>query len=79
MKGVSDEKNRKMIETVISEVQTMSKFNHEEHPYIVNMIEYNKDGVVEKPTGEKRNAFYIVLELAAGGELFDFVSTTGAF
>ena len=43
------------------------------------MIEYNKDGVVEKENGKKENVIYIVLELATGGELFDYVATTGRF
>ncbi len=43
------------------------------------MIEYNKDGVVEKENGKKENVIYIVLELATGGELFDYVATTGKF
>jgi len=45
----------------------------------VNLVEYDKDGILEKSNGEKRPAFYIVLELAQGGELFDFVASTGAF
>mmetsp|Transcript_20520 Transcript_20520/g.19495 ORF Transcript_20520/g.19495 Transcript_20520/m.19495 type:complete len:127 (+) Transcript_20520:32-412(+) len=79
MKGVQEEKNRKLIENVISEVQTMSKFNHQEHPFIVNLIEFNKEGILEKPNGTKKNVFYIALELASGGELFDYVATSGAF
>lgn len=54
MKGIKEERNRKMIDTVISEVQTMSKFNREEHPNVVNLVEYNKDGILEKPNGEKK-------------------------
>jgi len=43
------------------------------------LIEYSKDGVVEKASGEKEHVIYIVLELATGGELFDYVATTGRF
>jgi len=49
------------------------------HPNIVNLIEYGKDGVVEKSDGKKEAVIYIVLELATGGELFDYVATTGRF
>ena len=49
------------------------------HPNIVNLIEYSKDGVVEKANGVKEAVIYIVLELATGGELFDYVATTGKF
>jgi len=45
----------------------------------VNLIEYNKDGVIEKDNGKKEAVIYIVLELATGGELFDYVATTGRF
>ena len=57
----------------------MSQFNKSEHPNVVNLIEYNRDGILEKSSGDKKPAFYIVLELASGGELFDFVASTGAF
>jgi serine/threonine protein kinase len=68
--------NSKFLELVLTEVQTMSQLNH---PNIVNLIEYNKDGVVEKKDGAKESVIYIVLELATGGELFDFVAMTGRF
>lgn len=45
----------------------------------MNLIEYGKDGVVEKSNGVKEAVIYIVLELATGGELFDYVATTGRF
>jgi len=45
----------------------------------VNLIEYGKDGIVEKRGGVKEPVIYIVLELAPGGELFDYVATTGRF
>jgi serine/threonine protein kinase len=54
----------------------MSKLKH---GYIVNLVEYNKEGVLEKEDGTTKTVFYIVLELASGGELFDFVAQTGAF
>jgi serine/threonine protein kinase len=45
----------------------------------VNLIEYSKDGVVEKANGHKEPVIFIALELATGGELFDYVATTGRF
>jgi len=54
----------------------MDKLNHEN---IVNLIEYDKEGILEKSNGERKTVFYIVLELASGGELFDYVAQTGAF
>ncbi len=43
-----------MIESVIAEVQTMSQFKKEDHPYIVNLIEYNKEGILEKENGQQK-------------------------
>ena len=45
----------------------------------MNLVEYNKEGVIERSNGDKENVIYIVLELATGGELFDYVATTGRF
>ena len=66
----------KFEEMVTSEVKIMSHLNH---PNIVNFMEYNQDGVDEKKNGTKVPVSYIVLELATGGELFDYVATTGKF
>jgi serine/threonine protein kinase len=60
----------------MTEVHTMSNLSHSN---IVNLVEYNKDGVVEKSDGTKEPVIYITLELATGGELFDYVATTGRF
>jgi len=68
--------DHKMLELVKTEVETMGGLNH---PNIVNLIEYSEEGVVEKSNGVKKSVFYIVLELATGGELFDYVATTGRF
>ena len=68
--------DHKFLELVMTEVHTMSQLSH---PNIVNLIEYSKDGVVEKSNGTKESVIYIVLELATGGELFDYVATTGKF
>jgi len=68
--------DHKFLELVMTEVQTMANLSH---PNIVNLIEYHKDGVLEKANGSKKSVIYIVLELATGGELFDYVATTGKF
>ena len=60
----------------MTEVETMSKLNH---PNIVNMYEYSKDANVEKENGTKVPVVCIALELAEGGELFDYVALGGAF
>ena len=54
----------------------MSKLSH---PNIVNLVEYSKEAFVEKTDGTKYPVICIALELATGGELFDFVALTGRF
>lgn len=61
---------------LMTEVETMSKLSH---PNIVNMYEYSKDAFVEKDNGTKYPVVCIALELAEGGELFDYVALGGAF
>jgi serine/threonine protein kinase len=61
---------------LMTEVETMAKLSH---PNIVNMYEYSKDAFVEKEDGSKYPVVCIALELAEGGELFDYVALGGAF
>ena len=49
------------------------------HLNIINLIEYSKEGILEHKNGVKEPVIYIVLELATGGELFDYVAITGRF
>ena len=66
----------KILELVLNEVQTMVNLTH---PNILNMIDYQKDGEILKSDGRIEPVVYIVLELAPGGELFDYVASTGSF
>lgn len=68
--------DHKFLELLMTEVQTMKDLSHLN---IVNMNEYSQDGVVEKTDGRKEPVIYLVLELATGGELFDYVASTGRF
>jgi len=68
--------DHKFLELVMTEVATMKNLSHTN---IVNLIEYSNEGVVKKMDGREEKVIYIVLELATGGELFDFVATTGRF
>ena len=76
LKKADSERDRRILELVITEVQTMSQLNHSN---MVNLIEYNREGIQTKADGRTKTVFYIVLELASGGELFDYVAQTGAF
>jgi serine/threonine protein kinase len=48
------------------------------NPHVIDQIEYG-EGTYEKASGKKKDVSYIVLELASGGELFDFIAISGAF
>jgi len=50
-----------------------------QHPNILRMYEADWNARYPKADGEFQDVLLIVLELAGGGELFDFLSYTGAF
>jgi serine/threonine protein kinase len=68
--------DQKFFEIVMAEVNTMKQLAHAN---IVNLIEFNESGQQVKEDGSTKEVVYIVLELATGGELFDYVATTGRF
>jgi len=61
-------------ELIAAEVDVLRKLHHE---HIVNFIEMGKDTL--KNEKKAKVVDYIVLELAQGGELFDFVANSGRF
>ena len=50
-----------------------------EHPYVVNMIEYNQKALETKPSGNQKTRTIIVLELCKNGNLIDYIFETGEF
>jgi len=62
-------------ELIMAEVNTLKKLHHEN---IVNFLEQGRDSIKKEGKADKVTD-YIVLELAQGGELFDFVANTGRF
>lgn len=64
-----------MLDIVMNEVDIMKQLNH---PSIINLIDFN-DTVELKKNGMSTDVFYLALELANGGELFDFIAQTGKF
>ena len=60
---------------VESEVEILKKLNH---PNIVNIIEYGKEGDIVKPNGTcYKGVVYIILEYVNGGLLFDVCQVMG--
>jgi serine/threonine protein kinase len=69
--------NTSNLATFKTEVDAMKEINH---PNIINLIKHSNEGNLKKANGEtKENVTYLTLELAPGGELFDFIAQTGAF
>jgi len=66
-----DEEEKQLL---ITEVEAMSKLNHSN---VIQTIEYGTDYYHKK--GNKKQVDYIILELAQGGEVFDFIAMTGRF
>ncbi len=64
-------------DTFKTEIDVMSEINH---PNIINMLSSTDEGIMKEINGStKENVFYLTLELASGGELFDFIAQTGSF
>ncbi len=63
-------------ELVLIEVQALAQLGH--HLNVIRQYEYGT-GKYEKTNGVTKNVTYIVLELATGGELFDFIAQSGRF
>lgn len=42
------------------------------------MKEYEENGIWQKSDGTQKPIMYVVLELISGGELFDFIATSGS-
>jgi serine/threonine protein kinase len=65
----------------MSEIASLQQLKH---PNLINLVGFNNKGVVKqivkgKVVKEIKDIIYLVLELAVGGELFDFVALGGRF
>lgn len=68
--------NERQMTQLYREVDAMKSLFH---PNILNLKHLELDAVYPKKNGTTRNVMLLALELAAGGELFDFMMHTGAF
>lgn len=67
--------NEMTLKTFKNEIETMQEISH---PNIINLIKSSGEGTLTKENGDvKNNVVYLTLELATGGELFDFIAQTG--
>ena len=75
IKILKDDLSEKTKKLVLEEVATMQKLKHE---HVLEQQEFGT-GVYSKTNAPDREVSYIVLNLASAGELFDFISASGAF
>lgn len=72
---MNPELDQKTLTLVNTEVEAMQKLEH------INILKYIYHGAAEyvKDNGTTKWVNFLVLEIAEGGEIFDFVAETGAF
>eukprot|EP00644_Phytophthora_capsici_P004491 jgi/Phyca11/533948/estExt2_fgenesh1_pg.C_PHYCAscaffold_190025 len=68
--------NRKTMINVYREVEAMSRVSHTN---VLRLLSVHDDVSYPKKDGSNKQVIVIVLELATGGELFDFMMYTGCF
>jgi len=59
--------------------QEHEALNQLDHPNIIKMINYDTGEYTNKSTGEHYSVNYMILEYAEGGDLFNYVQSTGRF
>eukprot|EP00742_Colponemidia_sp_Colp-10_P001659 GILJ01001779.1.p1 GENE.GILJ01001779.1~~GILJ01001779.1.p1 ORF type:complete len:379 (-),score=52.96 GILJ01001779.1:385-1521(-) len=72
-RSVGENRGMKQIQTEMETLKAIS------HPNIINVVDVQWDARYPKKNGSSEQTVCMVLELALGGELFDFVSYAGAF
>jgi len=79
LKIIKDEaqENSSTFKVFQNEIEIMQEISH---PNIICLLEYSDKGVLTKDSGSSTSdVVYLALELATGGELFDFIAQTGSF
>mmetsp|Transcript_29047 Transcript_29047/g.25689 ORF Transcript_29047/g.25689 Transcript_29047/m.25689 type:complete len:305 (+) Transcript_29047:3-917(+) len=63
-------------ELVKNEITIMKELSHQN---IIKVLDYSEEALYTLPDGRSMNVYYIALELAENGEIFDFIADTGRF
>ena len=58
-----------------NEVERLEKLP--KHENIISLVEYNWKGILTNKKGQEKEVLYCVLDLATGGDLFDYIFTVG--
>jgi len=67
---------KRVLSQLHTEIMAMKSLNH---PNILNLLHVSLNATYPRKCGETRQVMVIGLELAKGGELFDFMMYTGSF
>ena len=70
LKLMNDIKDPEIHTLLMTEISTMAKL---QHPNVIRQYEYGSADYYRDDGSVKRKAEYIVLEIAKGGELFDYI------
>lgn len=73
VKMFKDPQNLNMVKT---EIEAMY---HLDHPNVLKLLDFSPESIVEREDGSTYPVAYIAIEAALGGQLFDYVKTTGRF
>lgn len=74
LKLMNDIKDPEIHNLMKTEIQIMEGLNH---PNVIRQHEYGTADYMRADGSVKRKCEYIVLEIAKGGELFDYVANSG--
>lgn len=70
------DKNKNVLELFEREYKALGDLKH---PNVIGLHEFEEKGVLRRNNGEEVPVIYLAIELAPGGELFDYVALTGHF
>lgn len=68
--------NNEFEEFIKKEIDTMQQLNHK---HILNLVDSSTNAVYKKRTGESYDVCYLALEVASGGDMFDYIAQTTPF
>lgn len=63
-------------QAIKSEVEIMKELDHQN---LIKILDFSDDAKYTLPDGRSMDVYYIALELAANGEIFDYLAETGRF